>query len=75
MPADVDNGSSDNCGIASTVNDAPASFPLGNTTVTWTVTDNSGNTATCTQVVTVEDNEDPTITCPSDLTVKTDAGT
>ncbi len=65
----------DNCSVASTTNNAPASFPLGNTTVTWTVTDGSGNTATATQVVTVVDNIDPTITCPSDITAYADATT
>ncbi|KPM49784.1 choice-of-anchor D domain-containing protein [Jiulongibacter sediminis] len=44
----------DNClSTVTTTNDAPASFPLGSTTVTWTSTDASGNTANCTQVVTV----------------------
>jgi hypothetical protein len=55
----------DNCGVFSVTNDAPASFPKGTTTVTWTVTDTSGNTATCTQQVTVKDHENPTITCPT----------
>ena len=36
----------DNCGIASVTNDAPSDFPPGETIVTWTVTDNAGNTAT-----------------------------
>ncbi|MDB9838442.1 HYR domain-containing protein, partial [bacterium] len=58
----------DNCSVASTTNDAPASFPLGATTVTYTVTDGSGNTATATQVVTVVDNIDPTIVCPASFT-------
>ncbi|MBJ6116555.1 HYR domain-containing protein, partial [Pontibacter sp. BT310] len=49
----------DNCSGASVTNDAPATFPLGNTTVTWTVTDAAGNKATATQVVTVTDNEKP----------------
>jgi hypothetical protein len=44
---------SDNCCIASVANNAPASFPLGVTTVTWTVTDAAGNSATCEQKVTV----------------------
>jgi gliding motility-associated-like protein len=52
---------SDNCGIASVTNDAPASFPLGNTTITWTVTDNSGNSAAATQTVTIVDSEAPVI--------------
>ncbi len=64
---------SDNCGTAIT-NDAPAVFPLGVTSVTWTVTDPSGNSASCVQTVTVEDNEAPTITCPADITVDTDPG-
>jgi len=34
-------------------NDAPAQFPVGTTTVTWTATDPNGNTATDTQQVTV----------------------
>ncbi|WP_188502561.1 HYR domain-containing protein, partial [Pontibacter amylolyticus] len=49
----------DNCSGASIINNAPATFPLGNTTVTWTATDAAGNTATATQVVTVEDKESP----------------
>jgi hypothetical protein len=35
-------------------NDAPATFPLGTTPVTWTVTDQSGNTATAIQTVAVK---------------------
>lgn len=53
----------DNCGVATVTNDAPVSFPTGPTTVTWTVTDIYGNTATSTQTVTVTDNVDPVITC------------
>ena len=65
---------SDNCGIASNINDAPATFPIGNTTVTHTATDVHGNAATCTQTVTVNDTELPVITCPADLTVTAPAG-
>ncbi len=57
----------DNCTVASVTNDAPATFPIGNTTVTWTVTDGSENIATCEQIVTVTDVELPTITCPEDI--------
>ena len=64
----------DNCTVASVTNDAPSTYPLGNTTVTWTVTDAAGLTATCTQMVTVMDTENPTITCPIDVTVSADAG-
>lgn len=59
---------SDLCGIASTVNDAPSIFPIGITNVTWTTTDNSGNTATATQTVEVSDTTDPNLTAPSDIT-------
>jgi hypothetical protein len=43
----------DNCGVASVTNNAPATFPVGTTTVTWTVTDVHGHTATANQTVTV----------------------
>ncbi|MDX1652416.1 MAG: HYR domain-containing protein [Brumimicrobium sp.] len=62
----------DNCGVASVTNDAPAIFPLGVTTVTWTVTDNSGNTSNATQTVTVVDDVNPQINAPADLTVSAD---
>jgi hypothetical protein len=57
----------DNCAVLSVTNDAPATFPLGNTTVTWTVTDVNHNTNTATQVVTVIDHTDPVIVCPDDI--------
>jgi gliding motility-associated-like protein len=60
---------SDNCGVASVTNDAPSIFPIGPTVVTWTVTDNSGNIATATQVVTVVDNSAPTVQAPANVVV------
>jgi hypothetical protein len=65
----------DNCGVASVTNNAPGAFAIGVTSVTWTVTDNSGNTATCIQTVTVSDNVNPTITCPANVTANTNTGT
>ena len=62
--------SSDNCGILTVTNNAPAQFPHGTTMVTWTAVDTSGNLSTCHQTVTVQDHEPPTIaTCPPDRTV------
>jgi hypothetical protein len=64
----------DNCSVANTSNDAPTTFPLGNTTVTWTVTDGSGNTETATQTVTVVDNQNPTIATLDPISVNADSG-
>lgn len=64
----------DNCGVQSTSNDGTASYPVGTTTVNWTVTDIHGNTGTTTQTVTVIDNQNPTIACPADVTVNADNG-
>lgn len=63
----------DNCGVASTTNNAPVIYPLGTTTVTWTVTDNAGNTAIATQDVIVSDTDAPTVIAPDDITVVADA--
>ena len=47
-----------------------AVFPLGTTPVTWTATDASGNTSTCSFNVTVEDNDAPVIiNCPDSVLV------
>jgi hypothetical protein len=69
---------SDNCGVASVVNnfngtaDASDVYPVGTTTILWTITDIHGNVSTCTMTVTVTDDENPSITCPSDITVSND---
>lgn len=49
-------------------------FPVGNTTITYTATDASGNTATDTQVVTVTDDTVPVVTAPGAVTLFTGAG-
>src|SRR5262249_1178648 len=54
---------------ASGNNDASGTtFPKGPTTVTYTVTDTSGNTSTCSFTVTANDTEAPTISCPIGVT-------
>ena len=47
--------------------DASGTYPAGITPVTWTFTDESGNTTTCPQTITIIDNIIPTISCPADV--------
>ena len=51
-------------------NNAPATFPVGTTTVTWNATDASGNSATATQSVTITDTTAPSITAPTAITAE-----
>ncbi len=54
----------DDCaGTPTFSNNAPAIFPVGQTHVTWTATDASGNHAIATQTVTVTDTAPPTVSC------------
>jgi len=46
-----------------------APFMVGLTTITWTATDGSGNSASATQSVKVRDVEAPSLTVPLDITV------
>ena len=73
---DINNGSTDNCGIASiTISQSLFTCAdVGDNAVTLTVTDNSGNIDICTTTVTVEDTVAPTITCPAPITVNNDPG-
>jgi uncharacterized repeat protein (TIGR01451 family) len=67
----------DNCpGVTVTRSGVPAGniFPVGNTIVTYTATDASGNTATDTQTVTVVDNTVPIVTPPAAVTLFTGPG-
>jgi hypothetical protein len=70
----------DNCGVQSASNNFFILFPTGQVpvgvhTITWTVTDLCGNTASCDQPLTVTDNQPPVIlNCPSDVTVYTGPG-
>lgn len=81
-PALINNGSTDNCGIADMTTDNPATpfdnesvlpcTQLGNNVVTLYVTDNAGNTATCTATVFLVDNTLPQIGCPATFVVPAD---
>ena len=68
--ADIDGGSSDNCGVAS-ISASQTDFDcsdVGDNNITLTVTDVNGNTSTCVAVVTVEDVTAPVVAC-TDITV------
>ena len=46
-------------------------YPIGITTITWTVSDTAGNTVSSNQFVTVEDNEKPVLIIPTDIVTST----
>ncbi|MFB9104425.1 HYR domain-containing protein, partial [Algibacter miyuki] len=70
----IDNGSTDNCNIASITLDKTnfSCDDLGDNTVALTVTDDAGNNAICTATVTVVDLIAPVITCPADIALDAD---
>ena len=45
-------------------------YPAGSTIVTWSATDNAGNTGTATQTVTITDGETPVVTAPANITTE-----
>jgi hypothetical protein len=61
----------DNCSLPSVSNDAPATFPLGATLVTYTAIDTAGNVATATTTVVVRDTTPPVLAnVPAPVTVE-----
>lgn len=66
-PADVDGGSTDNCGIQSMSVSPTVLQACTTTTVTLTVTDYCGNTSTCSMGIQTAESEPPTITCPPNV--------
>ena len=55
--------------VTSVSNDAPNSFSLGDTIITWTATDQDGNSATSTQKITLVDTTHPELTAPEDIII------
>ncbi|MBW3367018.1 gliding motility-associated C-terminal domain-containing protein, partial [Pontibacter populi] len=74
--AQVNDNSTDNCGIETLALDTYTfnCSNLGVNTVNLIVTDKAGNTAMAAATVTIVDNIAPTITAPADLVVEVDAG-
>jgi hypothetical protein len=71
--ASIDDGSNDPDGDPITLAQSPPGpYPLGNTSVTLTVTDSFRAQATCTGTVTVVDNTPPVVTCPVGTTASAD---
>jgi len=52
----------------------PFQFNVGTTTITYTVTDNCGNTSTCSFTVQVNPNSPPDMDCQPDIVTNTDPG-
>ena len=63
----------DEVGVMSVTNDAPEVFPLGETIVTWTATDSSGNSVSATQTITVVDTTAPVVENLDSLTFEATA--
>ena len=73
VPQDVDNGSSDACGVSLSLDTtAFGCADVGLNTVTLTVTDVNGNSSTCDATITVNDNINPVALC-QDVIVVLDA--
>ena len=61
---------SDAVGVKAISHDAPASFPVGVTIVTWFASDDADNIGTATQSITVTDTTPPVVTPPAAVTVE-----
>ena len=60
---------SDAVGVITITNDAPDTFPFGETIVTWTATDPSGNSASDIQTITVIDMTSPKLSVPDNVII------
>jgi large repetitive protein len=64
----------DNCSsnLTPVSQNAPGIYPTGFTVITYTATDASGNTGTCSFVVTITEQLAPSIQCPANVTANVD---
>lgn len=62
----------DNCAVAVTP-PATAVRPLGSTVLTYSASDPSANTSSCTSTVTVQDTQPPSIACPKPVVAECEA--
>jgi hypothetical protein len=60
----------DRDGTRPVTNNAPGTFPIGATTVTFSASDTANNTGTATATVTVVDTTGPAVTAPANITVE-----
>ena len=76
---DLTSIATDNCGSVTVTNDftmgTTGEFPIGTTVVTFTATDDCGNTNSCSMNVTVNDAQAPYITCPEGVLAMCDVST
>ena len=63
-------GATDLVGVASITSDAPDTYPVGFTTVTWTATDSAGNANSAAQVVEVVDTTPPVVNAPVEVKIE-----
>ena len=56
--------------IDTITNDTPSLFSLGETIVTWTATDTSGNSANATQIISLVDTTSPSVLSIDDITLE-----
>jgi len=68
--------SNDNCGVVTIFQTDTSTltsgdqFPIGTTTIEYTVTDIGGNTGTCSFTINVVDTVSPSISCPNDTIIQ-----
>ena len=63
----------DAIGIVSITNDAPTTFLIGTTLITWTAIDEAGNTAFAVQQISIVDSTSPIVTAPANLIVEAES--